>query len=104
MKGSRPAPEEVESEAIPARPVRRQVLLLGGVVVFSTVIPLAIGLWLDGRLHTDPWFTLAGTVLGTVVATTGLLLLTRARYRVLGEEANNQSETHPRPPAPPPPE
>lgn len=32
----------------------------------SVVASLALGNWLDGKLGTLPWLTLAGTVLGTV--------------------------------------
>lgn len=102
MEGGRPVPEKVESEATPARPIQRQVLLLGGVVLLGVLIPLAIGLWLDIRLHTGPWLFLAGMVLGTVTATTGVLLLTRARYRAFSEEANSKNETRRRPSTPTP--
>ena len=101
MEGGRPAPEKVMTEVVPARPMGRQVLLLGCIVVFGLLIPLVFGLWLDGRLQTAPWFMLAGMVLGTLTATTGVLLLTRARYRGLGG-AKSRSEVLQQPATPPP--
>jgi ATP synthase protein I len=39
---------------------------IGLVLVVSTAIGFAFGWWLDGKLGTDPWFTLLLTILGMV--------------------------------------
>ena len=37
---------------------------LGLTMVFATLIGLAIGIWLDGKFNTSPWFTLIFLVIG----------------------------------------
>ena len=37
---------------------------LGIQIAASMVVPLLGGLWLDGKLETSPWFTMAGAFFG----------------------------------------
>ena len=39
---------------------------IGLSLVFSTVIGLGIGYWLDGKFHTRPWFTVIFLILGII--------------------------------------
>lgn len=49
-----------------------EYLGLGIQIAATMVLPLAGGLWLDNRLDTGPWFTLAGALLG-VFSVLGLI-------------------------------
>lgn len=60
-------------------PVRRAVLLMLGDITDTTwrmfgpvIICTAIGLWVDDQLESGPWFSLAGVLIGSVIA--GLLV------------------------------
>ena len=47
-------------------------LNLSWTMVFSLLIPLLFGIWLDKRLNTTPLFILIGTLLGVLAATVGV--------------------------------
>jgi len=42
---------------------------VGVMVVASILIPLLVGLWLDGKLGTSPWITLVLSIVGALVGT-----------------------------------
>ena len=45
---------------------------LAWTMLFSLVIPLVIGIWLDRKLGTEPLFILIGASLGILAATVGV--------------------------------
>jgi F0F1-type ATP synthase assembly protein I len=45
-------------------------------MVFSLLLPLLVGLWLDKRLGTTPLFILIGATLGILAATFGVARMT----------------------------
>jgi F0F1-type ATP synthase assembly protein I len=47
-------------------------LQLSWVLLFSLLIPLLVGIWLDGKLDTSPLFVLLGAALGILAATVGV--------------------------------
>jgi F0F1-type ATP synthase assembly protein I len=47
-------------------------LNLGWTMLFSLLIPLLAGIWLDKKLGTTPLFILVGAVLGILAATVGV--------------------------------
>ena len=47
-------------------------LSLSWTMLFSLVIPLMAGIWLDSRLDTTPLLTLIGALLGILAATVGV--------------------------------
>ena len=48
------------------------VMQLCWTLLFSLVLPLLGGIWLDKELHTSPLFVLIGMVLGILAATLGV--------------------------------
>jgi F0F1-type ATP synthase assembly protein I len=62
------------------RSVLAFILHLGLVVIASSVIPLALGIWADRRFEMAPWLTLAGTLVGVTVASVGIWQVVRRRY------------------------
>jgi F0F1-type ATP synthase assembly protein I len=60
-------------------------------MLFSLLIPLLVGIWIDKRLGTMPLFTLIGAVLGIFAATVGVARMTlRTFSRAVGEDADQQ--------------
>lgn len=55
---------------------------IGLVLVVSVMLGFFLGRWLDGWLHTDPWLTLAGLMLG---AAAGFVEIFRIAKRYLGK-------------------
>ncbi len=51
-------------------------LSLSWTLLFSLLIPLLAGIWLDKKLDTTPLFSLAGAVLGILAATVGVARMT----------------------------
>lgn len=58
----------------PEPPLRKLGLYMGLVYTFPTAIlvPALAGWWLDGKLHTAPWFVLLGFFLGLAAGFTHL--------------------------------
>ncbi len=56
--------QEDWKEAIWAIAVATQA---GGAIAFPVLMGLAVGWWIDNRLHTLPWITLLLTLVGIVV-------------------------------------
>jgi F0F1-type ATP synthase assembly protein I len=49
-----------------------QALNLSWTMLFSLLIPLLAGIWLDKKLNSTPLFVLIGAVLGILAATVGV--------------------------------
>ncbi|MGQ9599616.1 MAG: AtpZ/AtpI family protein [Anaerolineae bacterium] len=68
-------------------------LNLGWTMLFSLLIPLLIGLWLDKRLNTSPLFVLIGAVLGVLAATVGVARMTlRIFARAIASSPEEQAQ------------
>ncbi|MCY0898697.1 MAG: AtpZ/AtpI family protein [Firmicutes bacterium] len=50
---------------------------LAAQLVVAIVLGYGIGHWLDGRLHTAPWLTIIGVLMGIVAGFVGLFQLSR---------------------------
>ncbi len=55
-------------------------------LALAVVVCLLIGRWLDGKLATDPWFTLGGVVLGSFIGFRSLWQVAQAAARDEGDE------------------
>jgi F0F1-type ATP synthase assembly protein I len=64
-------------------------LNLSWTMLFSLLIPLLVGIWLDRRLDTTPLFVLVGAVLGILAATVGVA---RMALRVFSQAAGENSD------------
>ena len=62
---------------------------LSWTMLFSLVLPLVGGIWLDNKLDTTPLFILVGTVLGIFAATLGVA---RIAIRTFAQVAPERSE------------
>lgn len=60
------------------------ILQLGAMVVVATLLPLFVGLWLDTRLHTVPWITLIGMLVGVVSSIVVVYRVIASRYKQSG--------------------
>lgn len=68
-------------------------LNLGWTMLFSLLLPLLAGIWLDKRLESLPLFTVIGAVLGILAATVGVARMTlRTFSETLGKDADQQVE------------
>jgi F0F1-type ATP synthase assembly protein I len=66
-------------------------LNLSWTMVFSLVIPLLAGIWLDKKVGTTPLFTLIGAVLGMLAATVGVARMTlRTFSQAVGQDPEQQ--------------
>ncbi|MFC2036720.1 AtpZ/AtpI family protein [Chloroflexota bacterium] len=66
-----------------------QALNLSWTMLFSLLIPLLAGIWLDKQLGTVPLFILIGAILGTLAATVGVARIT---IRTFAQAAGHDSE------------
>ena len=66
-----------------------QALNLGWTMLFSLLLPLLAGIWLDNRLGTAPLFILIGATLGILAATVGVA---RIAIRTFAEVAGHEPE------------
>ena len=55
-----------------------------GVLVFCTLIPLGLGLWLDRRLDSAPLFVFIFACIGIVTATVGIVRIAGRTLQALG--------------------
>jgi F0F1-type ATP synthase assembly protein I len=70
-------------------------LNLSWTMLFSLLIPLLAGIWLDRRLGTAPLFILIGTVLGILAATVGVARMTLRTFSVaMGQDSDQQAEAN----------
>ena len=68
-------------------------LNLSWTMLFSLLIPLLVGIWIDKRLSTMPLFTLIGALLGILAATVGVARMTlRAFAQTMGQDTDQQAE------------
>jgi len=67
-------------------------LNLSWTMLFSLLIPLLAGIWLDKKLDTTPLFILIGAVLGILAATVGVARIAlRTFSQAGGEETERQT-------------
>ncbi len=62
---------------------------LSWTMLFSLLIPLLAGIWLDKKLNTAPLFTLIGAILGILAATVGVA---RIALRAFSQAAGGDTE------------
>jgi F0F1-type ATP synthase assembly protein I len=69
-----------------------QAMQLSWTLLFSLVLPLLVGIWLDKKLNTVPLFILIGTVLGVLAATVGVARIAiRMFSHAVGGDADSQA-------------
>ena len=73
---------------------------LSWVLLFSLLIPLLVGIWLDKKLNTAPLFILIGVALGILAATVGVARMVmrtfaQADHEHTGQASTGNSETTP---------
>jgi F0F1-type ATP synthase assembly protein I len=68
---------------------------LSWTLLFSLLLPLLVGIWLDKRFDTVPLFILIGTVLGILAATVGVarMAVRTFGHTTAGEDAK-QTRDH----------
>ncbi len=57
------------------------IIQLGAMVSVATLLPLFVGLWLDIQLHTTPWITLVGMLVGVVAAVAAVYRVIASLYK-----------------------
>ena len=68
---------------------------LGWTMVFSLLLPLLAGIWLDKKLNTAPLFILTGAVLGILADTVGVARMAVRIFRsVDGDETAQEVESN----------
>lgn len=60
------------------------IVQLGAMVVVATLLPLFVGLWLDRQLHTAPWSTLIGMLVGVLSSIVVVYRVITSRYKQSG--------------------
>ena len=65
-------------------------LNLSWTMLFSLLIPLLIGIWLDRQLDTAPLFILIGAILGILAATVGVARMTIRTFAPLVDHDSDQ--------------
>jgi F0F1-type ATP synthase assembly protein I len=68
-------------------------LQLSWVLLFSLLIPLLVGIWLDKKLDTTPLFILIGMALGILAATVGVARLVMRTFAQASHETAEQAST-----------
>jgi F0F1-type ATP synthase assembly protein I len=70
-------------------------LNLGWTMLFSLLVPLLAGIWLDDKLGTTPLFILLGAVLGILAATVGVARMAlRTFSQAVGENSEQLERTN----------
>lgn len=69
-----------------------QAMQLSWTLLFSLLVPLLVGIWLDKRYNTVPLFILIGTVLGILAATVGVA---RIAIRTFARAAGSETDLQP---------
>jgi F0F1-type ATP synthase assembly protein I len=68
---------------------------LGWTMVFSLLLPLLAGIWLDKKLNTAPLFILIGALLGILAATVGVARMAIRTFRsVDGDNTAQEVESN----------
>jgi F0F1-type ATP synthase assembly protein I len=65
---------------------------LGWTMLFSLLIPLLVGIWLDRKLDTLPLFTLVGMGLGILAATLGVARMAIRSFQSIATERDEQAK------------
>jgi F0F1-type ATP synthase assembly protein I len=65
---------------------------LSWTMLFSLLLPLLAGLWLDKKLDTSPLFLLIGVGLGILAATVGVARMVLRIFPTAGTEDPDQQE------------
>ena len=64
---------------------------LSWTMLFSLLLPLLAGIWLDKKLNTEPLFILIGAVLGILAATVGVARMAlRTFSQIAGDDTQQQ--------------
>ena len=63
-----------------------QAWQLAGIVLVFILVPLGVGLWLDRRYHTAPWWMLLGMLIGVAASTIMVVRRAYAAYQALALE------------------
>lgn len=70
-------------------------LNLSWTMLFSLLLPLLAGIWLDKKLGTVPLFILIGAILGILAATVGVARMTlRTFSRAVGQDLDQPEEAN----------
>jgi F0F1-type ATP synthase assembly protein I len=59
------------------------IVQLGATILVATLLPLLVGLWLDGIFHTTPWITLVALVVGVILAIATVYNVISTQYKKL---------------------
>lgn len=70
-----------------------QAMQLSWTLLFSLLLPLLIGIWLDERMDTSPLFVLIGAGLGILAATVGVARMAIRMFRQSERDAPDQGGT-----------
>ena len=65
---------------------------LGWTMLFSLLLPLLAGIWLDNKLNTAPLFILIGAGLGILAATVGVARMAMRTFRSVDGDAASHEE------------
>ena len=63
---------------------------LSWTLLFSLLLPLLIGVWLDKKFHTSPLFVLLGAGLGILAATVGVARMAIRMFREVESDASEE--------------
>jgi F0F1-type ATP synthase assembly protein I len=63
---------------------------LSWTLLFSLLIPLLLGIWLDKLFNTKPILTLVGTLVGILAATLGMARMVIRMFRSIEQENSDQ--------------
>jgi ATP synthase protein I len=63
---------------------------MGLSVVVAILLGLGGGLWLDGRLGTRPWLTVAGLVVGVAAGLKNLFVMSARIERAMKEDSDER--------------
>jgi F0F1-type ATP synthase assembly protein I len=67
---------------------------LGWTMLFSLLLPLLAGIWLDNRFNTAPLFILIGAVLGVLAATVGVARMAMRTFRSVDGDETTREESN----------
>ncbi len=68
------------------------IIRLGAIVVTSTLLPVACGLWMDQRLHSLPILTLIGLLSGTLISVVAVYRAVLQSYEEYAPHETDEEE------------